>query len=77
MLATFSAMPWDWVSKDSIELLSSWEMSTPLDMDPEEVPVVEETVGDCNMSDLSIYERSIFGFGITITSSWFVILRCG
>lgn len=58
MLAMFSAMPWDSVSENSIESSSFWEMSTPLDMDPEEVPAVKEAVED-------------------ITSSWFVILKCG
>lgn len=51
MLATSSAMPWDWVSEDSILSSSFWEIGTPLDMDPEEVPVVKEAVGDCNLSD--------------------------
>jgi hypothetical protein len=50
MLATFSAMPWDSVSENSIESSSFWEMSTPLDTDPEEVPVVREAVGDCTLS---------------------------
>jgi len=44
-------MPWDWVSEDSILSSSFWEIGTPLDMDPEEVPVVKEAVGDCNLSD--------------------------
>lgn len=50
MFATFSAMASDWVSKNRIESSSFWDMSTPLDVDPEEVPVVEEAAGNCNMS---------------------------
>lgn len=54
MSAAFSVMPWEWVSKDSIESSSFWEMSTPLDRDPEEVPVVEEAAGDCELSDFFV-----------------------
>jgi hypothetical protein len=45
MLATCSAIPWDWVSatgKDIIEFPSLCEMKTPLDVDAEEDPALGE-----------------------------------
>jgi hypothetical protein len=49
MLATCSAIPWDWVSatgKDNIESPSLCEMSTPPDIDAEEDPAIGEAVRD-------------------------------